>query len=103
MATGNTADNRKKKISEKDAKKAAYEAKMQELVQQELKRRERRRRLLIGICAVFGAACLLYVGFYGYEDYRTRKTYEDMAAIKAMPKTGYSGFYAEEAPADALL
>ena len=30
-------------------------------------------------------------------------TDEDMAAIKAMPKTGYSGFYAEEAPADALL
>ena len=30
-------------------------------------------------------------------------TDEDMAAIKAMPKIGYSGFYAEEAPADALL
>ena len=82
MATGNTADNKKKKINEKDAGKAAYEAKVQELVQQELKKRERRRRLLIGVCAVFGAACLLYVGFYGYEDYRTRKTYEDMAAIK---------------------
>lgn len=30
-------------------------------------------------------------------------TDEDMAAIKAMPKIGYSGFYAEEAPADALV
>lgn len=28
---------------------------------------------------------------------------EDFARIAAMPKTGYSGFYAEEAPADALL
>lgn len=28
---------------------------------------------------------------------------EDMARIAAMPKTGYSGFYAEEAPADALV
>ena len=30
-------------------------------------------------------------------------TDEDMAWIAAMPKTGYSGFYAEEAPADALV
>ena len=28
---------------------------------------------------------------------------EDMARIAAMPVTGYSGFYAEEAPADALV
>ena len=28
---------------------------------------------------------------------------EDMARMAAMPITGYSGFYAEEAPADALL
>lgn len=28
---------------------------------------------------------------------------EDMAQITAMPITGYSGFYAEEAPADALV
>lgn len=28
---------------------------------------------------------------------------EDMARIQAMPVTGYSGFYAEEAPADALV
>lgn len=82
MATGNTAGNKKKRTSERDAKKAAYEAKVQEYVQQELKRRERRRRILIGICAVLGVACLLYVGFYGYEDYRTRKNYEEMAALK---------------------
>ncbi len=82
MATGNTAGNRKKRASERDAKKAAYEAKVQEYVQQELKRRERRRRILIGGCAVLGVACLLYVGFYGYEDYRTRKSYEEMASIK---------------------
>ena len=100
MATGNTADNRKKKTSEKDAGKAAYEAKMQELIQQELKKRERRRRLLIGICAVFGVACLLYVGLYGYEDYRTRKSYEDMAAIKeSVQNTPYYETEAEpEAP-----
>ena len=82
MATGNTAGNRNKRTSERDVKKAAYEAKVQEYVQQELKRRERRRRILISVCAVLGAACLLYVGFYGYEDYRTRKSYEEMASIK---------------------
>ena len=97
MATGNTSGNRKKRTSERDAKKAAYEAKVQEYVQQELKRRERRRRMLIGVCAVLGAACLLYVGFYGYEDYRTRKSYEEMASIKeSAQKT--QNFVTEEEP-----
>lgn len=97
MATGNTAGDRKKKISERDAKKAAYEAKVQEYVQQELKRRERTRRILISICAVLGAACLLYVGFYGYEDYRTRKNYEEMAEVKESAQST-PNFGAEEEP-----
>lgn len=81
-----TSSDRQKRISEQEArkaaKKAAYEAQVEAYVQEELKRREKRRKLIIGLCGLLGAACLIYVGFYGYEDYRTRKDYEEMAQIK---------------------
>ena len=82
MAVGKTTGNRKNIKSEKEAKKAAYEAQIEVYVQEELKRRERRRRFLIGNCGFIGAVSLIYVGFYGYEDYRTRKNYEHMSSLK---------------------
>lgn len=75
-------NDRQRRINERESKKAAYEAQVQAYVQEELKKREKRRRTIIGLCGVLGAACLLYVGFYGYEDYRTRKSYEEMAGLK---------------------
>lgn len=75
-------NDRQKRINEREAKKAAYEAQVQAYVQEELRKRERRRRIIIGLCGIFGAVCLIYVGFYGYEDYRTRKSYEEMAGMK---------------------
>ena len=74
--------DRERKAAEREAKKAAYEAKVQAYVQEELKRREKRRRTIIVLCTLLGAACLIYAGFYGYEDYRTRKNYENMAQLK---------------------
>ena len=74
--------DRERKAAEREAKKAAYEAKVQAYVQEELERREKRRRTIIVLCTLLGAACLIYAGFYGYEDYRTRKNYENMAQLK---------------------
>lgn len=86
MPAGKTAGNNKKRMSEKttqqEAQKAAYEAKVQAYLQEELKRREKNRKLLITICSLLGLVCLLYVGFYTYEDYRTRKNYELMSNMK---------------------
>lgn len=83
---GPTSSDRQKRISEQEAnktiQKAAYEAQVQAYVQEELRRREKRRKLIITLCGLLGAACLIYVGFYGYEDYRTRKDYEEMAQLK---------------------
>lgn len=82
MTVKKTTGNKKNIQNDKNAKKAAYEAQVEAYVQEELKRRERRRRWLIGLCGIIGVACLIYVGFYSYEDYRTRKNYEEMSAMK---------------------
>lgn len=82
MVERRPTNDRQKRINEREAKKAAYEAKVQAYVQEELKRREKRRRMIIVLCTLLGAACLIYAGFYGYEDYRTRKNYEEMAQLK---------------------
>jgi len=88
-----TSSDRQKRISEQEAKKAAkkaaYEAQVQAYVQEELKRREKRRKLVISLCGLLGAACLIYVGVYSYEDYRTRKNYEEMAQLKESTTPSY--------------
>ncbi len=63
-------------------KKSAYETQVEAYVQEELRKQERKRKLLIGLCGLLGVGCLMYFGFYAYEDYRTRKNYEELAALK---------------------
>jgi len=77
-AEGRTGRNGGGKISQK----SAYEAQMEVYVQEELKKQEKRRKFLILFCGLLGVSCLLYFGFYAYEDYRTRVAYEEMAALK---------------------
>lgn len=67
---------------EAQKKKDAYEAQVEKYVQEELKKRERKRKLLIFACSLIFVGCLIYVGKYSYEDYRTKKNYEEMAALK---------------------
>ena len=82
MVERRPTSDRQKRMNEREAKKAAYEAQVEAYVQEELRRREKRRKGIIALCGLLGAACLIYVGFYGYEDYRTRKNYEEMAQLK---------------------
>ena len=95
-----TSSDRQKRISEQEAKKAAkkaaYEAQVQAYVQEELKRREKRRKMVISLCGLLGAACLIYVGLYGYEDYRTRKNYEEMAQLKESTTPSYGNLIDNE-------
>ena len=62
--------------------KEAYEAQVEIYVQEELKKRERRRKITILLCSLVAIGCLVYVGMYSYEDYRTKENYEQMAAMK---------------------
>lgn len=85
-AVGN--GERRKSESGAKSKKSVYEAQIEAYVEEELRKREKKRRFLIGMCGVLGVACLLYFGFYAYEDYRTRTDYEELAALKENTDSG---------------
>ena len=66
----------------KESTGAYDETTMQRFVQEELKKREQRRKWLTGICAALAVLCLGYFGFYNFYIYRTERAYEEMADLK---------------------
>ncbi len=103
-STASSAQGRQGAVGQKGKetnKKSAYEAQVEAYVQEELKKRERKRKLFITLCSVLGCLCLLYVGFYCYEDYRTRKNYEQMAAMKE--EKDYSQFLQVEEEKEPVI
>ncbi len=87
--TERTVAGNNTRLSNRDSRKEAYEAQVEVYVQEELKKREKRRKILIFLCSLVAIGCLLYVGMYSYEDYRTKENYEQMAAMKeqaSLPK-----------------
>ena len=54
-------------------------------VQQELKRRERRRKLMIVVCSLVAAGCLVYLGVYSYFNQRTENEYQALSDLKERP------------------
>ena len=55
---------------------------MDRLVAAELKKRERRRKLIIAVCSMIAVCCLGYFGMYSYYDYRTEQNYRRMSMLK---------------------
>ncbi|MCM1045157.1 MAG: class B sortase [Candidatus Gastranaerophilales bacterium] len=51
-------------------------------VEEELKQREKRRKLLICVCSLVGVVCLGYFTLYSYYQYRTRSTYERWSDLR---------------------
>ena len=49
---------------------------------QELKRRERRRKIITAVCILTAAVCLGYVGIYSYFGQRTANTYEALSRLR---------------------
>ncbi len=58
---------------------------MDAIVRRELRRQEKKRKLLIAACGLVAAACLGYVGVYSYFNYRTGNTYEALSELKDKP------------------
>lgn len=54
----------------------------EDAVLEELKRQEKRRRLIIAACSIVAVCCLGYFGIYSYFDYRTSTTYETLSNLK---------------------
>ncbi len=55
---------------------------MDRLVASELKKREKRRKLIIAVCSMMALCCLGYFGLYSYYDYRTEQNYRRMSMLK---------------------
>ena len=60
-------------------------AEMDAIVQEELRNREKRRRLTIVLCCVLGIGCLGYFGMYSYNNYKVNSTNEMMSELKNKP------------------
>ena len=59
--------------------------KLEAFVREELKKREKRRRLMIVGCLAVAAGCIGYFCLYSYYDYRTRAAYSELSALKEKP------------------
>lgn len=55
---------------------------MDAIVQEELKRREKRRKLTILLCSVVAVGCLGYFGVYSWFNYRTADNYDKLSELK---------------------
>lgn len=67
----------KKKASLED-----YDANMQKVILEEMKKREKRRRLLVILCGLIAVGCFGYFGVYSYFADRTQMDYEELAMLK---------------------
>ena len=70
---------------------------LSKIVEEELKKREKRRKLTIVICSALAVCCLGYFAVYSYYDYRTQSTYKQLSELKEKPPVAVS---VSAAPAD---
>ena len=61
---------------------AAVSAEMDVCVKQELRRREKRRKLTIVLCSLVAVSCLGYFGVYSWHIYRTDQRNQQLIALK---------------------
>lgn len=61
-----------------------------EAVLDELRKRDKRRKLIIALCSVAAAGCLGYFGIYSYFNYRTSSTYESLSSLRDTRASGPS-------------
>lgn len=66
----------------------ADDPELEEIVRQELKKRERYRKIVLLACSAVAVCCLGYFGVYSYYDYRTQSAYDEMNELKDKPLIG---------------
>lgn len=94
----NAQQKKVKSIEKKDKKKAGkqksledYDDAMQKVILSEIKRREKRRKLLIVLCSLIAVGCFGYFGMYSYFFQRTEMDYENLASLKGSYTPAGSG------------
>lgn len=74
-----------KKIDKESKPQASledYDAAMQKAILEEVKKREKRRKLLVVLCSIIAVGCFGYFGVYSYFAERTQVDYEQLASLK---------------------
>lgn len=61
-----------------------------EIVQEELRKLEKRRKLILALCSVAAVCCLGYFGVYSYYMYRTDRDYRKLSEMKEMASSSVS-------------
>ena len=60
-------------------------SRMETYVREELKKQEKRRKLVIVLCSLGAVICLGYVGIYSWFNQRTSNSYEELSNLKEKP------------------
>lgn len=76
------AGKTKKSSKNKQASLEDYDADMQKIILAEIKKREKRRKLLVVLCGLVAVGCFGYFGVYSYFADRTQMDYEELAMLK---------------------
>lgn len=61
------------------------------IVMEELKKRERNRRLTVILCSIVAACCLGYFALYTYYDYKTGRSNAQLSELKEKPPVAQAG------------
>ena len=72
----------KKTPVKKSAEPQFDEAELDKIVQEELKKQEKRRKLIVFCCSVVAVACLGYFGIYNWYNIRTADNYKQLSELK---------------------
>ena len=71
-----------KKNGEAEVSLDHYDKAMQKEILSELKKRERRRKIIVVLCGITAVACFGYFGVYSYFAERTEMDYESLSQLK---------------------
>lgn len=78
----NAAKNMVSRKKAPEPEKREADPVLQSLVAEELKKREKRRKLMIALCSAAALWCLGYFGVYSYYNYRTEQNYREMSILR---------------------
>ena len=74
---------KRRQTTQKQNKPQFDEQELDKIVKEELKKREKRRKLLVVLCGMAAIVCLGYFGVYNWYNYRTADNYKQLNELKA--------------------
>lgn len=79
---GTQASGQKKKVKKEKVSLNDFDAKMQKEILAQIKKRDRRRKLLVILCSIIAMGCFGYFGLYFFLSEKNEVDYEKLARLK---------------------